>query len=116
MKIKGNDDRVRGAITAVLLISRDRLARGLTEELVRSALADYRADPEGYKESRKTWSDVRDTGPLSKPQHRARYQTLLARTDWLSAKWTAAKRQFNSLLELDNALVEQLEDAPPRET
>lgn len=115
LKIKWSDDRVRGAITAILLIGRDRLARGLTEELVRSALADYRADPEGYKQSRKTWADVRDNGPLSNPQHVARYQSLLAQTDRLIAKWTKAKRQFNSLLELDNALIEQLADAPLRE-
>ena len=108
LKIKWNDDRVRGAMTAVLLIGRDRLARGLKEDLVRASLAEYRADPEGYKQSRKTWPDIRELGPLSKSSRVTYYQELIAAVDQLTAKWTQAKRQFNSLLELDNALIEQL--------
>lgn len=107
-KIKWNDDRVRGATTALLLIARVRLARGATEDLVAAALAEYRADPDGYKENRKTWPDVRDTGPLKNPGHVARYQALLAAVDRLFARWTQSKRQFNSLLELDHALAAQL--------
>ena len=109
LKIKWNDDRVRGATTAILLIGRDRLARGQTADLIRASLAEYRADPEGYKQSRKTWPDVRELGPLSKPSRVAYYQDLTARIDRLTENWTQAKRQFNSLLELDNALVEQIE-------
>ena len=109
LKIKWNDDRVKGATTAILLISRDRLARGKTEKLVQLALADYREDPEGYKQSRKTWADARELGPLKNPRHVAHYKELIADIDRLTAKWTQARRQFNSLLELDNALIEQME-------
>ncbi len=108
LKIKWNDDRVRGATTAILLISRDRLARGETENLVQASLAEFRADTEGYKLNKKTWADARELGPLVKPQHVANYHELISAIDRLTAKWTQAKRQFNSLLELDNALVEQL--------
>lgn len=108
LKIKWNDDRVKGATTAILLLSRDRLARGKTVKLVQLALADYREDPEGYKQSRKTWPDAREIAPLTHAHHVAAYQKLIADTDRVLAKWTQAKRQFNSLLELDNALVEQL--------
>ena len=96
-------------MTAILLLSRDRLARGKNVRLMALALADYRADPEGYKQSKKTWPDARELGPLSNAKHVAAYQKLIADTDRLHAKWTQARRQFNSLLELDNALVEQLE-------
>ena len=109
LKIKWNDDRVQGATTAILLISRDRLARGKNVRLVELALADYRADPEGYKQSRKTWADARELGPLKNPRHVAHYKELIADIDRLTAKWTQARRQFNSLLELDNALIEQME-------
>ena len=109
LKIKWNDDRVKGATTAILLISRDRLARGKTEKLVQLALADYREDPEGYKQSKRTWADARELGPLKNPRHMAHYKELIADIDRLTAKWTQARRQFNSLLELDNALIEQME-------
>ena len=108
MKIKWNDDRVRGAMTALLLISRDRLARGETENLIQEALAEYRADPETYKQRKKTWADARELGPLRNPRHVAYYRNLLSTTDRLLEKFTQAKRQFNSLLELDNALLEHL--------
>jgi len=109
LKIKWNDDRVRATVTALLLITRDRLARGETEDLIAASLAEYRADPENYKEKKKTWPDARELGPLTKPKHVEYYLELIAATDRLTAKWTQAKRQFNSLLELDNALIEQLE-------
>jgi hypothetical protein len=113
-KIKWSDDRVKGAMTAVLLIGRERLARGLTDDWIRASLADYRADPEGYKLARKSWPEARDSGPLAKPQQVACYQQLIGATDKLLARWTQSKRQFNSLLELDNALVEQLEASGAR--
>ena len=43
LKIKWNDDRVRGATTAILLIGRARLARGQTENLIADALAEVKA-------------------------------------------------------------------------
>ncbi len=108
-KIKWNDDRVRGTATALLLISRDRIARGKTSNLVESVLAELRTDPEGYKENRKTWPEVRDVTLLRDPAKVARYQALLAAVDRTLGKWTDSKRQFNSLTELDNALVEHVQ-------
>ena len=99
---------MRGATTAILLIGRDRLARGDTADLIQASLADYRADPEGYKQSRKTWVDAREPWPLKNPRHVTYYKDLISAIDRLTAKWTQAKRQFNSLLELDNALIAQL--------
>lgn len=109
LKIKWNDDRVRGATTAVLLISRDRLIRGESQaDMIEASLAEYRADPEGYKDMKRAWADPLEPGPLTKPLHLAYYRNLIAATTALTQKWTQAKRQFNSLLELDNALVENL--------
>jgi|SRR6478736_4075854 len=114
LKIKGNDDRVRGALTAVLLLGRDRLRRGETNDLVQAALAEYRADPEGYKTARRAWPDVRELGPLTKPTAVAHYQTLLAAADRLAAKLAGSKIVFNSLLELDNYLVASLGRVTPQ--
>jgi hypothetical protein len=111
-KIKWNDDRVRAATTALLLISRDRFARGKTSNMAASVLAEYRADPDGYKENKKTWPEARDLGPLKDRGQVVRYQALLVAVDRLLEKWTQSKRQFNSLLELDNALIENLGDKP----
>jgi hypothetical protein len=115
LKIKWNDDRVRGATTAILLIGRDRLARGLTENLVRESLAEYRADPAGYKESKRAWAEARELGPLTNPRHVARYRNLTAAIDALQQKMTQGRRQFNSLLELDNHLVASLERPGPKQ-
>jgi len=109
LKIKGNDDRVRGAITALLLIGRARLARGEAENLVRASLEEYRADPETYKASRRTWPDVRETASLTRPADVAYYRNLLTATDRLATKLVESKILFNSLLELDNYLIAALE-------
>jgi hypothetical protein len=109
LKIKGSDDRVRGAITAALLIARDKLSRGERDDLVRASLEEYRADPEAYKESRRTWPDVRESAGLTKPADVAYYRNLLAATERLASKLAASKIQFNSLLELDNYLTAHLE-------
>ena len=110
LKIKWNDDRVRGATTAILLIGRDRLSCGKTADLIQNSLADYRDDPEGYKANKATWADARDLGPLTKPQHVEYYKSLISAIDRLMEKMEHAKRQFNSLLELDNALVAYLKN------
>jgi hypothetical protein len=110
LKIKWNDDRVRGAMTAILLIGRDRLHRGETENLVEESLAAYRDDPDGYKHRKAGWADVRELGPLTKPAHVAYYRNLLAATDALLKKMEQNKRQSNSLLELDNYLIASLRD------
>ena len=110
LKIKCNDDRVRGATSAILLISRDRLFRGETENLIQAALADYRADPKSFKENKAIWADAQESGPLVKPAQVAYYKNLILAIEVLLKKWTQAKRQFNSLLELDNALIAHLKD------
>ena len=56
LKIKWNDDRVRGTTAALLLIARDRLARGETDDLIRRALADF------SRRSRRLQSEARGMG------------------------------------------------------
>ena len=108
LKIKWNDDRVRNATTAILLIGRDRLFRGKTADLIQASLAEYRDDPESYKRHKATWADARELGPLTKPSHIACYKNLLSAVDALLKKMELNKRQSNSLLELDNFLVASL--------
>jgi hypothetical protein len=111
LNIKWNDDRVRGTATALLLISRNRLVRGESaEDLIAEALAEYRADPAAYKLAKADWPDVRDTSPLKKAAHIARYQALLPAVDALLAKIERNKRQSNSLTELDNYFLACLKD------
>ncbi len=105
LKIKWNDDRVRGTATAMLLICRDRLSRGDTENLIEASLADYRQDPKSYKENKATWGEMNETAPLKNPQHVAYYKALLLAVEVLLKKFVQGKRQFNSLVELDNYLV-----------
>ena len=105
LKIKWNDDRVRGATTALLLISRDRLCRGVTDNLIAASLAAYRNDPDAYKQSKATWPEVGDTTPLTHPDHVAYYQKLLSAVERIVQKMVQGKRQFNSLAELDNFLI-----------
>jgi len=105
LKIKWNDDRVRGTTTALLLICRDRLSRGETGDLIQESLADYRHDPAGYKENKVVWPGVHETAPLKNPQHVAYYKSLLSDVDGILKKFAQGKRQFNSLVELDNHLV-----------
>jgi hypothetical protein len=108
LKIKWSDDRVRGTMTAILLISRARLARGETSDLIAESLVEYRADAEFYKMNKATWLAPTDLSPLSKPAQIAYYQALLAAMDRLGVKLTQSKIQFNSLLELDNWLIASL--------
>lgn len=110
LKIKWNDDRVRAATTAILLLSRDSLTRGEKGDLIQRSLAEYRADPESFKQKKSVWADAKDLGPLTNPRHVAYYKNLLFAVDRLLEKLTTTKRQFNSLLELDNALVSQLKE------
>ena len=105
LKIKWNDDRVRGTTTALLLISRDRLSRGVTADLIQAALAGYRSDPAGYKVNKSTWADVNEVGPLTNPDHVAYYKKLVSTVEGLVQKMIQGKRQFNSLTELDNFLI-----------
>lgn len=108
LKIKWNDDRVRGATTAILVICRDLLQRGETGDLIQIALTEYRADPEGYKARKAASPDAREMGPLKKPAHLAYYRNLITAVDALLRKMEQGKRQSNSLLELDNYLIASL--------
>lgn len=110
LKIKWNDDRVRGAMTAILVIGRERLHRGKPDDLIRAALAEYRGDPDGYKARKATWSEAREPGPLTQSQQIEYFTHLISAIDRLLKKMEQARRQFNSLLELDNALIAHLED------
>ena len=110
LKIKWNDDRVKGTTTAILLIARARLARGKKDDLVQRSLTDYRDDPEGYKEMKASSPDVRDPSPLTNPHSVAIYKNLLTAVDALLKNMEQNKRQSNSLLELDNYLVASLKD------
>ncbi len=114
LKIKWNDDRVRGATTAILLIGRERLARGETDDLIQASLAEYRDDPEGYKQNKAAWPDALELGPLTRPANVAYYKNLIAAIDVLLQKLADGKRQFNSLLELDNTLVASLKHVGSR--
>jgi hypothetical protein len=107
MKIKWNDDRVRAAATALLLISRERLARGITHDLIAASLAEFRADPAGYK-NLATRADGSGAATMLAPGNLVRYQSLSSAVDQLLKQWARNKRQFNSLLELDNAFVAHL--------
>ena len=108
LKIKWNDDRVRAATTAVLLIARDRLFRGETDNLIKTSLADYRNDPELYKKNKAAWADARELGPLTNLPQVTYYRNLISAVDALVEQMARTKRQFNSLLELDNSLVASL--------
>ena len=110
LKIKWNDDRVRGATTALLLIGRDRLSRGKKDDLIQRSLADFREDPDGYKANKAAWPDAQELGPLTNPAHVAYYRNLLSAVDALLARMALNKRQSNSLLELDNYLIASLEN------
>jgi hypothetical protein len=109
LKIKWNDDRVTEALRAIQLIGRDRLARGEATDVVRASLAEYRADPAGYKARKGDWADVREAGDLKQPAQVAAYHNLQGAIVRLTDKMARAKRQFNSLTELDNALIASLE-------
>lgn len=109
LKIKWNDDRVRGAMTAILLIGRARLARGENADLIEESLIEYRADAAYYKMNKAGWPSASDLSPLTQPAQVAKYQALLAAMTKLEAKLVQGKIQFNSLLELDNWLIAQLQ-------
>ena len=110
LKIKWNDDRVRGTTTALLLICRDRLCRGKMGDLIAASLADYRNDVAGYKENKAAWPAINDMASLNNPQHAAYYKILVSAVDGLLKKFVEGKRQFNSLTELDNYLVFTLQN------
>lgn len=109
LKIKWNDDRVRAAVTAVLLLGRERIHQGKTDDLVRACLTEFRADPYAYAARRAGWPAPRELGPLTKPGHVATFQKLVGAVDKLEAKATQAKRRFTSLEDLDHWLISGLQ-------
>ena len=104
LKIKWNDDRVRATAAALLLLSRARLIQKQTADLIAAALADYRADPEGFKAEypKRDLKAAKDQGGLKHPQHVEYYRKLVAEVERQLAKFEKNKRQFTSLAELDN--------------
>jgi hypothetical protein len=106
LKIKWNDDRIKGAATAVLLITRDRLAQGHWGGLITAALEEYRHDYDGYKATypKRDLAAAKDASILTDSGRRAHYERLLAAVEVLLARLERNKTQFSSLKELDNYL------------
>ena len=104
LKIKWNDDRIRATAAALLLIARARLIKKQTSGLIEAALADYRADPDGFKAEhpRRDLAAAKELAALKHPQHVNYYQKLVADVERELAKIEKNKRQFTSLAELDN--------------
>lgn len=104
MKIKWNDDRIRAAAAAVLLIGHARLARGETAGLVTAALAEFRADPDDYKASYpvRTITAAKESVRLPDGRRHELYLRLVAAVEALVARVERNKTQFSSLAELDN--------------
>jgi hypothetical protein len=111
MKIKANDDRIRFTAAALLLLYRARLGRGDFGGLVSGVLADYRADPDGFKAAhpRRDLDAARDLADLVEivrdGKRRELYQQLLAAVEVVLARIQRNRIQFSSLTELDNYLV-----------
>ncbi|MCF3651616.1 hypothetical protein [Synoicihabitans lomoniglobus] len=106
LKIKSNDDRIPAAAVAVLLITRDRMARAQTGGLITAALVDFRDDYAGYKAHypQRTLAAAKDGSPLTNAARRADYLKLVAAMETVLARIERNKTQFSSLRELDNYL------------
>ncbi len=112
-KIKGDDDRVKQTVRALLLLARDKLNRGETADLIASSLAEFRDDPASLKarhwnKAEGTWSDPKDVTSLKLARHVTYYRNPLAEVDAMTARFKRNRIQFNSLVELDNYLVTYL--------
>lgn len=106
VKIKANDDRIKAAAIAVLLIGRDRLARAQPAGLITAALTEFRSDYDGYKADhpKRTLIEAKDASPLTNAARREDYLKLVAAVEGLLARIEKNHTEFNSLLELDNYL------------
>lgn len=110
MKIKSNDDRIKAAAAAVLLIGRARLSRGESGEWIQVALEDYREDFAGFKAAfpQRDLAAAQDLAVLVEvvkdARRRDEYQRLLAAVEVVLARIERNKTQFSSLTELDNFL------------
>lgn len=115
MKIKANDDRIKSTAAAVLLLCRERWARGGAEPgAISAALDDYRGDPDGFKERfpKRDLAAAKDLADMVEriggARARERYQELIAAVDVVLARIERGKIQFSSLVELDNYFVANL--------
>ena len=106
VKIKPNDDRIKVAAIAILLLARDRMARAQTGELITRALAEFRTDYDGYKADHpvRDLATARDGSMLTNAARRADYLKLVAAVEAVLAKIAKNGTEFSSLLELDNFL------------
>ena len=106
VKIKSNDDRVKAAAIAVLLLSRDRLARAQPGGMITAALDEFRNDYEGYKHDhpKRDMEEAKDAEALTNAARREDYLQLVAAVEALLARIAKNRTEFSSLLELDNFL------------
>ena len=106
LKIKSNDDRIPAAAVAVLLITRDRMARAQAGGLITAALEDFRGDYAGYKAHypERTMAAAKDGSPLTNAARRADYLKLVAAMEVVLARIARNKTQFSSLRDLDHYL------------
>jgi hypothetical protein len=106
VKIKSNDDRVKAAAMAVLLIGRDRLARAQPVGMITAALSEFRNDYEGYKNDhpKRDMVEAKDASALTNVARREDYLKLVAAVEVLLARIDKNRTEFNSVLELDNYL------------
>ncbi len=110
-KIKFNDDRIQAAAIAVLLLSRERMARAQAFGLITPSLEDFRDDYASYKAAfpDRTLEAAKDGGPITNAARRKDYLKLVAAMQTVLARIARNKTQFNSLRELDNYLASSLE-------
>lgn len=106
VKIKSNDDRIKAAAVAVLLLSRDRMARAQSGGLITAALAEFRNDYDSYKHDHplRTLAAAKDASALTNAARREDYLKLVAAVEALLARIEKNRTEFSSLLELDNYL------------
>ncbi|CAM3158982.1 hypothetical protein [Rariglobus hedericola] len=106
VKIKSNDDRIKAAALAVLLIGRDRMARAQPSGMVTAALYEFRNDYDGYKNDhpKRDMAEARDASALTNAARREDYLKLVAAMEALLARIEKNRTEFNSVLELDNYL------------
>jgi hypothetical protein len=112
VKIKSNDDRIKVAAIAVLLLARDRMARAQPAGMITAALAELRNDYDGYKNDhpKRDLVEAKDASALTNAARREDYLKLVAAVEALLARIEKNRTEFSSLLELDNYLAFNLKD------
>jgi len=109
-KIKANDDRIQVAAIAVLLLSRERMARAQVFGLITPSLEDFRNDYAGYKANfpHRTMTEAKDPSALTNVARQKTYLKLVVAMETVLARIARKKTQFSSLSELDNYLAASL--------